>query len=98
MPDFLIQVEEFMDSFPGLYKGNIISICDKNYSSQLSVLSSYLLEPQPITLPCTVEDSVNVRDEDGDDIRFSVEGKKVLIQERVSIGSSIRIRYTCSNI
>ena len=86
------------DNFPGLYRGNIISICERNYSSQLNVLSEYLLEPKPFTLPCEVkEDSVSLR-EGREDIRFRLEGKKVFIQESIPIDAKLRIRYTCQRV
>ena len=87
--------------YPYIVRGQVLSICDRNYGSQLGRLSEYLQEPLPITLPCEPFQVQNVRllDDDGssENVRYELEGKNLtVLEDQVSLSSRIRVNILCS--
>ena len=79
---------------PGLNRGSVISICDRSYASQLGQLSDYIRNSRSATLPCVPSRIISVK-EGSEDIRYRLEGQKLIIEEDVSIDSQLKVRYTC---
>ena len=79
---------------PGLHRGSVISICDRSYVSQLGNLSEYLRSTRSVTLSCDSASVVSVKD-GSEDIRYRVEGRKVIIEENIPIDSELKVRYEC---
>lgn len=93
--EFAQPSRNFYDRHPGLREGSVLSICDRSYSSQLGNLSNYLHRPQPVTIPCVVERAFVKEDSSGDEVRHSIDGKKIVIEEDVSLDSKLTVHAWC---
>lgn len=85
--------------FPYITPGQVLSICDRSFGSQLGRLSDYLQEPLPITLPCEPYRVQNVRLVDGgssEDVRYELNGKNLtILEDQVSLSSRVRVDIFC---
>lgn len=88
---------DIISRYGNIRPGHLGSICATDYNSQLGPIANTLLEVPPISLPCfpeirSVYLKVNRRD-----VRFRVEGRKVIIADPVSFGSEARVLFRCQN-
>ena len=85
--------------YPYITSGQVLSICDRSFGSQLGRLSDYLQKPLPITLPCEPYRVKNVRlvdDGDSDDVRYELEGKNLrILEDQVSLSSRVKVTVLC---
>ena len=85
--------------YPYVTSGQVLSICDRNFGSQLGRLSDLLQEPLPITLPCEPQQVQNVRlvdDDDSENVRYELEGKNLrILEDQVSLSSRIEVTVLC---
>jgi len=85
--------------YPYVTSGQVLSICDRSFGTQLGRLSDYLQEPLPITLPCEPYRLQNVRLVDGDsseNVRYELNGKNLkILEDHVSLSSQIRVDIFC---
>lgn len=85
--------------YPYVTSGQILSICDRNFGSQLGRLSDYLQKPLPITLPCEPYRVKNVRlvdDGGSEDVRYELEGKNLrILEDQVSLSSRVKVTVQC---
>ncbi len=98
--DFAEPSSSIVREYPYITRGRVLSICDRDYGSQLGQLSDYLQRPLPITLSCEPYRVENVRlvDEDGgsEKVKYELDGKNLTITEdRVSLSSQIRLTVFC---
>lgn len=86
---------EILRKYGNIRKGHVGSICSTNYSSQLGPIADTLLNVPPMPLPCFPEPgSVSLKVE-GRKVNFRVEGRTVVIEDRVSFGSEAKVAFHC---
>ena len=97
--EFAKPSRRILRDYPYITSGQVLSICDKSFGSQLGRLSDYLHKPLPITLPCEPYRVQNVRlvDEgDSEDVRYELEGKNLkILEEQVSLSSRVKVTVLC---
>ncbi len=87
--------DAIMARYGNIRKGHVGSIRATDYSSQLGPIADTLLNVSPVPLPCfPIADSVSLQVE-GRRVNFRLEGRQVVIEDKVSFGSKARVAFRC---
>ena len=79
-----------------LLKGSIISICDRDYSSQLGRIAIAAEVPK-VSLPCSDPENIRFRvNGRKTHLNFYIEGRSLIVEDKVSIGSDLEISLICN--
>ena len=81
--------------YGNIVRGHIGSICSSDYSSQLGPIAHELDKLPPVPLPCfPIPHSVSVKI-DNKRVRIRVEGRKIIIEDKVPFGVKAKIDFRC---
>ncbi len=86
-----------LNTFGNIQEGKVISICSRNYSSQLGKIADYLGKVPPIPLPCFPEKIFWVK-VDGERLRVSdyeVKGRKIEFTTNTPFGEEAEVSFVC---
>ena len=87
---------EILNKYGNIRRGHVGSICSGNYSSQLGPIADTLVDVPPFTLPCfSSKDYISVKVGNRDKINFKVKGRRVLIEDRVSFDTKVKVSFRC---
>ena len=86
--------QDTLRQYGNIRTGHIGSICATDYSSQLGPIAESLQEMPPIPLPCFPKQRVYAR-VNGDNVRFRVEEKKIILTDQVPFGADVEVKFRC---
>ena len=88
--------QAIMDQYKNIVKGHIGSICARNYSNQLGPISDAVTVPY-VPLRCNpVNGRMSSFTINGREIGHRVEGRKLIVEEKVPFNSRARLVYLCT--
>lgn len=93
---YLSRANDELKEFGNILKGNIISICDRNYTRQLSKVA-VSAETIRIPVPCGQPEDINLYVDDKKiRTRYEIEGKTLIMEPgTVSLKSELRVELVC---
>ena len=87
--------EDIRTRYGNIVTGHVGSICSSNYSSQLGPIAHELDQVPPVPLPCfPVLSSVSM-EINGEKVNIRVEGRKIVIEDKIPFGSKAKIDFRC---
>ncbi|MDE0120015.1 MAG: hypothetical protein OXM55_08430 [Bdellovibrionales bacterium] len=85
---------QILSQYGNLRRGHIGSICSRNYSSQLGPIADMLIDAPSIPLHCVPKKVTSVR-VGGKTVSFQVEGRKIIIKEKVPLDAYATVKFYC---
>ena len=81
--------------YGNILTGQIGSICATNYGSQLGSIADYTIKNRLLPLNCyPIPKSISL-EANGKPVKFTLKGKKVLINERIPFNAKASLSYRC---
>ncbi|MYE07812.1 MAG: VWA domain-containing protein [Oligoflexia bacterium] len=85
---------QILSQYGNIRKGHIGSICSSNYSSQLGPIADMLIDAPSVPLHCIPKKVTSVR-VGGKTVSFQVEGRKIIIKEKVPLDAYTTVKFYC---
>jgi len=89
---------DLKEEYGNIISGQVLSICETNYGSQLKPISEQAINNRVVSLPCVPNSKENVFILTPDDEKFhpdKLEGKIIYIEKSIPFGTKINVYFTC---
>jgi len=94
----LLSGTDLKAEYGNIISGQVLSICETNYGSQLKPISEQAINNRVVSLPCVPNSKENVFILTPDDEKFHpdrLEGKIIYIEKSIPFGTKINVYFTC---
>jgi len=94
----LLSGTDLKAEYGNIISGQVLSICETNYGSQLKPISEHTIDNRVVSLPCVPNSKENVFILTPDGEKFHpdrLEGKVIYIEKSIPFGTKINVYFTC---